>query len=158
MEGFTIPEYLPGREAAKEAGLTIGHIQQLAYARRIRGVLRGNHWYIDVEDVATLKRERSYFERREVCLRLGITEREFYLVLEKGLLVPKNVISVITLFDPVDVAACHKAVEDSFSIEEAATLLDRSKRTIQRMIAQGHLESIDTVRGRRVPRSAIVTE
>jgi excisionase family DNA binding protein len=145
-------------EVAKKVGLTVNRIQQLIYNKRLAAIEKDGDWFVYTGDVDVLHREQSYLRPGEARQLLGITKRQYDLLLTKKILVPKNKVSELALFNPEDIAACAKAVENSYSIDETAKQLDLSKRAVYRMIADGLLDSVETVHGQRVPRTALVPE
>lgn len=138
-------------EAAARTGLTQVRIAQLAHQGKLDGYKQNDHWFVDEHQVEILRQEQACWSRKQVCEVLGVTNREFDRLVQKGIVEARNTISEHQLFDPSEVMFCRQLVLTSYSKAEVAEILDCSTRTVHRLIKSGAIEEVETAHGLRVP-------
>lgn len=137
--------------AAAITGLTQVRIAQLAHQGKLDGYKQNDHWFVNEYQVEILRQEQTYWSRKQVCDILGVTNREFDRLVQKGVIEARNTISEHQLFDPNEVMLCRQLVLISYSKAEVAEILNCSIRTVHRLIASGMIEEVETAHGLRVP-------
>lgn len=142
--------YATIKATAQATGFLESRIEQMIRSlalpvRRIDGSV-----FVSRTNIAKIKYEQSLIEAKEACALLHIGLGTFNLAVQKKVLLPRNKISKIRLFEPDEVRACLLVMKKCFTIEETAKELGYHKRHVYKLIESGDLQTIETIHGSRI--------